>query len=177
MKKLVIYYSLEGNTRLVAESVAEMLEADILELKPKKDLDPKSFMRYFWGGKQVLMKETPELLPFDKKIEDYDLIFIGTPVWAQNYAPAIRTLFSKVKFDGKKVAVYCTHMGDIKGLEKTLNNMKKEVAGSELVGDIDFFKPFRDKEGTANRAKKWALFVMNTIKEREEEKLHPRPEF
>ena len=37
MKKLVIFYSLEGNTAFVAEAISEAIEAEIMELKPKKD--------------------------------------------------------------------------------------------------------------------------------------------
>ena len=49
MASLVVYYSLEGSTRLIAENVAGVLGADILELKPLKDLDPNSSLKYFWG--------------------------------------------------------------------------------------------------------------------------------
>jgi len=41
------------------------------------------------------MKEKPELKAFDKDLDKYDLIFIGTPVWAFNYTPAIYTFFEK----------------------------------------------------------------------------------
>jgi flavodoxin len=41
MASLVVYYSLEGSTRLIAENVADALGADILELKPvKEDINP-----------------------------------------------------------------------------------------------------------------------------------------
>ena len=36
MKNLVVYYSLEGNTKLIAEFIAKEIGADIIELKPKK---------------------------------------------------------------------------------------------------------------------------------------------
>ena len=68
MKKLVIFYSLERNTAFVAEAIAEAIDAEILELKPKKDLNPKSFLRFFWGGMQVVFKIKPALMEFDKNI-------------------------------------------------------------------------------------------------------------
>ena len=94
MKSLVIFYSFEGNTKLMAENIAQTAEADVLELKPKKEIQSKGFMKYFWGGKAAMMKEKPELLPFDKNIQDYDLIFIGTPVWAWTYSPPLNSFFS-----------------------------------------------------------------------------------
>jgi flavodoxin len=77
MKKLVIFYSLEGNTAFVAEAIAEAIDAEILELKPKKDLNPKSFFTFFWGGMQVVFKIKPALMELDKNIENYDILFIG----------------------------------------------------------------------------------------------------
>jgi len=45
-KILVVYYSFEGSTRLMAETIAHELKADVLELKPVKDLQSKGFMKY-----------------------------------------------------------------------------------------------------------------------------------
>ena len=50
MKNLVIYYSLEGNTKLIAENIAKKIDADILELKTKKEYHKTGFKKYFWGG-------------------------------------------------------------------------------------------------------------------------------
>ena len=46
MKKLVIFYSFEGNTKYIAENIAEAVDADILELKPVKDIKSNGFMKY-----------------------------------------------------------------------------------------------------------------------------------
>ena len=139
---LVIYYSLDGYTKLVAETIAKGINADILELKPERELLKVSgiarFSKYLWGGRQVIMKETPILLPFEKNIDDYGLLIIGTPVWAFTFAPPLRTFFSNVKMKGKKIALFCTHEGT-KG--KTLENMRKELLGNEIIGEIDFRRP------------------------------------
>ena len=80
MKKLVVFYSFESNTKFIAENIAGEINADILELKPKKDIRSRGFMKYFWGGRAMTMKTRPELMPLDKNPQDYDLLFIGTPV-------------------------------------------------------------------------------------------------
>ena len=76
MKNLVIFYSLEGNTRLMAETIAKEVNADILELIPKKKYADSGFKKFFWGGISVLFKDKPELMPISKDVEKYDNIFI-----------------------------------------------------------------------------------------------------
>ena len=61
MKILIVYYSYEGNTRFVAEHIAEFFHADVQELRPKIDMHSRSFMKYVWGGNMVLMREKPDL--------------------------------------------------------------------------------------------------------------------
>ena len=105
-KILVVYYSLEGNTKLIAEAVSKAVSGDILQIKPEKDINPKSKMRYLIGGKKSITKEKPELMPYDVKAEDYDVLFIGTPVWAGNFTPAIRSFFAKTNLKSKKIALF-----------------------------------------------------------------------
>jgi flavodoxin len=153
MKKLVVYYSFDGNTRFIAQAIAEEIGAEVLELKTLDQTRPEGFKKYFWGGRQVMMKEKPELLPFDKKIEDYDLIIIGTPVWAFSFTPALATFFSKVNIRLKKIALFCCSGG---GPGKTIEKMKAQLAGNFFIGENHFKEPLRFKEKSALEAKAWA---------------------
>lgn len=158
MKKLVVYYSLEGNVKFVAEKIAEAAGADLLQLKPRKDLNPDSFMKYFWGGKQVIFKEKPELLPMEKNPADYDVLYIGTPVWAGSFAPALNTFFSQVNLTGKKIALFCCY-GSHAG--KTFVNLKKKLEGNSIIGEMGFKEPLKhDKHQEGEKAKKWAREVI-----------------
>jgi flavodoxin len=154
MKKLVVYYSLDGNTSFISKVIAEAIGADVLELKPMGAAVPRGFMKFFWGGKQVFSKVKPELLPFDVNPQDYDLIFIGTPVWAWRHTPAVESFFSRVSLTNKKVAVFCCHAG---GKGKTLEGMKDRLKGNTIIGQMDFRDPLRhNKEANAARAGTWA---------------------
>ena len=162
MKKLVVFYSLDGNTRFVARTIAEAVAADILELNPKDGPRKSGFAKYIWGGRQVMRKYKPELEAFDKKPEDYDLLFIGTPVWAWTYTPALATFFSTVPLKGKKIAVFCCSGG---GKGKTLEKMKENLGGNEIVGETDFVEPLRrDQKENATKARKWAREVVGEDK-------------
>ena len=76
MKSLVIYYSLEGNTKLIADTIKNELNSDVLELRTKKQYPNKGFKKYLWGGKSVILKEKPKLLNKYIDISIYDKIFI-----------------------------------------------------------------------------------------------------
>lgn len=161
MKTLVIYYSFEGNTKLIAESIAKTVGADILELKSKNETSPKGFSKYFWGGKQVLQKTKPDLLPFDKNPVDYDVLFIGTPVWAWSYTPVLNTFFSNHKLSNKKVALFCCHGG---GKGNIFKKMKEALKDNEFLGEIDFRDPLkRNKDANLLKAEAWAKNIMNSL--------------
>ncbi len=164
MKSLIIFYSFEGNTKFIANVIKEEINADILELRPKKEIKSKGFMKYFRGGHAVIMKQTPELLPFQINPNDYELIFIGTPVWAWNYAPPINTFFSTVKVKNKKIALFCCHEGCPR---KTLWKMKKSLIGNKIIGAMDFKAPLKfDKRVCEIKAKKWANEVLRKSNEK-----------
>ena len=113
MKNLVIYYSLEGNTKLIAENIAKKIDADILELKTKKEYHKTGFKKYFWGGRSVLFHEKPELLSYNKNINDYENIFIGTPIWVGTYVPAYNTFLAENNISNKNIYF----AGQITGVE------------------------------------------------------------
>ncbi|MCH3963317.1 MAG: NAD(P)H-dependent oxidoreductase [Clostridium sp.] len=119
-KILVVYYSLEGNTKLIAEAISKAVSGDALEIKPQNDIDPNSKMRYLIGGKKSVTREKPELLSYDIKSEEYDVLFIGTPVWAWNFAPAMRSFFARTSLRHKKIALFSCNGGNN---GKTFENM------------------------------------------------------
>ncbi len=161
MKKLVVFYSFDGNTRLIAQKVAETAEADLLELKPKKEIKTHGFMKFLWGGRQVVLKKKPKLHPFDKNPEEYDLLFIGTPVWAWSYTPPLGTFFSTVDLSGKKIALFYCHGGQ---MGQTQEKMKEQLTGNEIIGAIDFLEPLKKKrEESVKRAREWVEEILAKI--------------
>lgn len=153
MKSLIVYYSLEGNVKLLSEVMAAEIGADVLPIKLKQEIKAEGFMKYIWGGKQVLMKEVPELEPSTVNPNDYDLIIIGTPVWASNYVPAVRSFLQSHTITNKKIALFCTHESDPR---KTLINLQAKLPNNEILSTIDFFAPLKkDREVSIEKAKAW----------------------
>lgn len=154
MKALVIFYSLEGNTKLIAERIAKCIKADVLELKPRKDISAKGLMRFVWGGKSAMMSEKPELLPLDKDPNQYDVLFIGTPVWAWTYAPALNSFFAKYVLANKRIALFCCHGG---GKGAIFDKMQQALKGNQIIGTIDFQDPLKHKTAYhLSRVEEWA---------------------
>ena len=89
MKALVVYYSRTGNTRLVAETIAEGLNADIEEIEDKKDRT--GAFGYLRSGYEAIFKKLTEIQPNNKKTEEYDLVIVGSPVWVGRLSSPART--------------------------------------------------------------------------------------
>ncbi len=159
MKTLIVYYSLEGNTKMIAECMAKELEADLQPLKPVKEISTGA-SKYLWGSAQILMKKKPEIMPMDKNPEEYDLILIGTPVWAFTYAPPIATFLSQVHLDQKSVAFFSCHGGQN---GKTFQKLKEQLPTCQVLGEIDFFEPLKkDKDTSLQRARNWCQKLKNS---------------
>jgi len=162
VKTLVVFYSLDGNTRSIAKTIQQKLDADIVELRLKKPINQKSFLKYFLGGMQVVFRSRPQLLPMGKDPRDYQLIFIGTPVWAGNFVPAFSTFFSSVELKKKKIALFCCCAGQN---GKTIDRLKKALPGNEFLGEMVFKNPLKnDPEGNKEKAQRWAQDMMGKTK-------------
>lgn len=159
-KVLVIFYSLQGNTRFIAESIKDITGGDLQELKPIKDIKSGKFMKYVWGGKQVVTGKKPALKSIDKNPDDYDIIFIGTPIWASRYTPAINSFLDKKRISGKKIALYCCHAGGGNG--KAFKMLMEQLKGdNEILSVMEFKNPLKDdKEDVKARVKKWIEEIM-----------------
>jgi flavodoxin len=140
LKTAVIYYSFGGNCALVGEVIKSRLNADIFAIKTVDEKKRTGLAKYIWGGRQVFQHAKPELKPLDADLDAYDLIILGTPVWAGSPAPAMVSFLSRTPFSGKKAAVFCCHAG---GKGKALDKFKALLAGNTIAGEIDFNNPSR----------------------------------
>ena len=91
MKTAIVYYSMSGNTKFVADKIAEKIGADVIRLEPVEAYPDKGIRKFFWGGKSAVMEEKPELVEYEFDAGQYDMIIFGTPVWASNFVPPLRT--------------------------------------------------------------------------------------
>jgi len=123
-KALVVYYSRSGTTKVVAEAVAGMLRCDIEEVVDRKD---RSGARgYLVSLKDALCGSLADIGPAGKEAATYDLVVIGTPVWAWSMSPAIRAYLSAHRDHLRQVAFFCTTGGT--GIQRTFRHMEELCA-------------------------------------------------
>lgn len=140
MKTAIIYYSMSGNTKFVTEKIAQTIEADIIRIEPEKAYPDQGAKKFIWGGKSAVMGEKPKLLPYEFKAEQYDTIIIGTPVWASNFAPPIRTFIHENKsIREKKIAVFMCFSGG--GADKAIDKMKKYIGIDKFEAELILIDP------------------------------------
>lgn len=107
-KKLVLYYSETGSTKTVAEVLQKQLNADIEAIEAVKPYSGNFQETMQRGQREMQSGENPALKPLKSKIADYDVIFLGYPIWFGTYANPIATLVKENDFAGKKVVPFCT---------------------------------------------------------------------
>lgn len=133
-KVLVVYYSRTGNTKKVAEDLATALGADIEQLIDKKDRSGAG--GYLKAGRDASKNSLTEIGPVKTDASRYDLVVIGTPVWAWNMTPAVRTYITANKALLKKIAVFTTAGGTKP--EKIVAKIE-ELAGQKAMAFAGFF--------------------------------------
>ena len=146
---------MHGNVRYVSEKVAKELGADLIELVPVKAYPDKGAMQFIWGGSAVTFKKKPELEPYTFNASDYDLVIIGTPVWASNFTPPLRTFFENNDLTGKKIAVIATSAGGDSA--KCVEAVKAAAKADSLAAVLSLTDP-KDKPSDENE-KQIAAFI------------------
>ena len=107
-KNLVLYYSETGTTKTVAEEIQKQLGADIEVIEAVEPYTGNFQETMQRGQRERQSGQTPALKPLKKKIADYDVIFLGYPIWFGTYAMPIATLVKENDFAGKTVIPFCT---------------------------------------------------------------------
>lgn len=126
-KMLVAYFSATGTTRQAAGQLADVMDADLYEIKPgttytDEDLD--------WNNNRsrssVEMKDRSYRPPIAGKLEnmaDYDVAFVGFPIWWNTAPTLINTFIESYDLKGKTIIPFATSGGS--SIEKSCNDLKK----------------------------------------------------
>ena len=107
-KVLVLYYSQTGATKTVAEEIQKQLDADIASIEIENPYDGDFQQTIARCQDEKANGILPKVKPFEVNIEDYDIIFLGYPIWFGSYAPPVEALLKDNDFSGKEIVPFCT---------------------------------------------------------------------
>ena len=158
-KILVTYFSATGNTKTVAQNLANVLNCDIYEIKPLK---PYSGDDLDWTDENsrssVEMKNhksRPEIVKDDLNIKDYDVVFVGFPIWWYIAPTIINTFLEQHDFSNKEIILFATSGGS--GFGKTVDNLKPSVSNSTKIKQGKVFSP----NTIPQELKSWAIDIID----------------
>ena len=135
-RKLVAYFSASGVTAKVADMLADAVGADIYEIRPEV---PYTKADLNWMDKKsrstIEMNDRtsrPAIADKNAKVEQYDTIFLGFPIWWYRAPSIINTFLESYNFSGKKIILFATSGGSKFG--KTVEELKVSVpATCEII--------------------------------------------
>ncbi|MGA8848463.1 MAG: hypothetical protein WB564_01360 [Dehalococcoidia bacterium] len=135
MQPLVVYYSLTGKTRLIAQAIAEALNATLVEIKETK---PRKlgFSVYLFGGFAATINRGSKINPIDVDLKQHESIFIGSPIWNLRPAPAINSFIYKTNFEGRSIIPFFTMGGNNEEQAVTNITAKIEKSQGKVVGSF-----------------------------------------
>ena len=116
-KELVLYFSVYGTAKLVAEEIAKQTGADVREIIPAEPYDSDR-SHYNALLRRAQKEHDTDARPTIKEplpVADYDTIYIGYPMWCYTFPMIIYTLFEQYDFSGKMIIPFNTHMGSRDG--------------------------------------------------------------
>ncbi len=156
MDRIVIYYSMSGNTDFAAREIAARLGAALLRIEPERSYPDRGFKKFLWGGKSAVMAEMPPLRPYDFAAADYDQVIFGFPVWAGNVTPPLRTFIrdNAAALAGKEIAAFACESGS--GADKAFRRLRDCLAIGALRAELVLIDP--KEKPSAENAEKIAAF-------------------
>lgn len=140
-KKLIVYFSRtgenynvgfikKGNTRIIADMIADVVGADRFEIVPEKSY-PDDYNECIDLAKEELHSGARPAVKDDIAIEDYDIIFLGYPNWWGEVPMCVYTFIEKHDWTGKTVIPFITHEGS--GMAGTDRNIAKACKGAKVA--------------------------------------------
>ena len=157
-KILVAYYSLTGKTEKVARAIADTSGGTLYKIQVAKSYPSDARERRAMLELEIEENELPPLATTDINPENYDIIFLGSPVWANHISQPVKSFLAKYNLTDKHVIPFVTHSGGGKG------QCFKDVAAlcSGCIVDMDGWSNWGG--GTGKKLSRW---VQNQIADME----------
>lgn len=121
----------KGNTEIVAEMIAEQVGAVVFSIQTVKPY-PKGYeecTEIAWREKEEAAR--PELLEPLESLDEYEIVYLGYPIWYGDMPMAVYSFLENYDFTGKTILPFCTHAGS--GLAGTVDSIRAVCEGATVL--------------------------------------------
>ncbi len=137
-KILIAYFSWGGNTKSIAEKIQTKTNGDMFRIETATPY-PEDYNEAAYGvAKKQHEEGTKPALKDNGDVSSYDIIFVGTPAWWYEMAPAVKTFLSENNFEGKTIVPFITHGGG--GKYTIAEDMGKMAKGSKVLSPLVIYE-------------------------------------
>lgn len=134
-KILIAVFSYTGNTRQAAETIRRNTGGTLVEIEPETPYSKDYQAVVKQGREEVNSGFLPKLKTKVANIRDYDVIFVGSPIWWYTIAPPVASFLHDHDFSGKTIVPFFTHGGY--GIGHSLKDIRKYAPGAVLTGEFE----------------------------------------
>ena len=124
-RRIIIYHSYSGHTKMIANIIKKKLDCDVLELEPKYEFssDYDEVVKEYQNNEKD--KSTVVIKDININLDNYDEIIIGSPVWWYSITPVVREFLKENNLEGKTVIPFATNAGWLGGAFKEIEELCK----------------------------------------------------
>lgn len=152
-RSLVAYFSATGTTKGVAESLAEGIGADIYEIVPEEPYTDDDLDYHDDNSRSTIEmndpSSRPEISGSVDHMEQYEVVFIGYPIWWGEAPRIVSTFMESYDFSGKTIVPFCTSGGS--GMGSSAANLEKLTSNAKWLSGQRF-----DGGSTGDEMAEWA---------------------
>lgn len=134
-KVLVAYFSATNTTEGVAEHIANGLQADLYEIVPEEPYTDADLDYNDNNSRTTIEMNDPEARPAIsgsvENMEQYDIVFVGYPIWWGEAPRIVSTFMENYDFSEKIVVPFCTSGGS--GMGSSAANLEQLTSGANWL--------------------------------------------
>ena len=156
-KTLVIWFSTNDTVEAVVLTAADAMEADSFEIVPEQPYT-EADLAYYTDGRcdreQADDSARPAIVSLPENLEQYDVIFIGYPIWHGQAPKILYTLLENIDLSGKTIVPFCTSMSS--GAGSSADNLAKLTNSSATWQKASRI----DNNSSTDQIREWAVSAL-----------------
>ena len=169
MKVLIAYYSHSANTKKLAELIGKVLKSELQNVttdffytEPEKPYSSNYNKVLEEAKRDIKSNHKPKLKNNIGSIEDYDVIFIGSPNWWNTIASPVGSFISSFDFSNKIIMPFCTHGGGGAGIIRA--DIEKLTKSKQVGKILSVYGNTSSINNSENEIEKWIKNIKTNVK-------------